>query len=56
MTTRATAAVVNQIQGVIEDNSTANITSLLKGGSGTWLYSPAPASYVTTAAPTESLP
>ena len=47
------AAVVNQIQGVLEDNSTANVTSLLKGGSGTWLYAPAPASYV-TAAPTDA--
>src|SRR5262249_21879028 len=45
----ANAAVVNQIQGVIEDATATNATSLLKGGSGTWLYAPAPSSYVTTA-------
>ncbi|HEY5312354.1 MAG TPA: autotransporter-associated beta strand repeat-containing protein, partial [Pirellulales bacterium] len=43
------ASVVNRLQGVLQDNSTASITSLVKGGSGTWLYAPAPSSYVTTA-------
>ena len=43
-------AVVNTIQGVIEDNSTTAITSLVKGGSGTWLYARRlTANYVTTA-------
>ncbi len=43
-----TAAVINQITGVIQDNATVNIsnkTSLLKGGSGTWLYAPTASTY-----------
>ena len=46
-----TATVVNQIEGVIQDNSTSAITSLVKAGSGTWQYAPAPSSYA-TAVPT----
>lgn len=44
----STAAVVNQISGVITDNfttATTSKTSLFKGGSGTWLYAPAASSY-----------
>ena len=48
------SAVVNAITGVIQDDvnssTAADITSLVKGGSGTWLYAPTPTSYVTTAA------
>src|SRR6202035_4677005 len=42
----ANASVINQIQGLIQDESAINITSLIKGGSGTWLYSPAAATFV----------
>ena len=43
-----TAALINQITGLIQDNATvtANKTSLLKGGGGTWLYAPTASSYV----------
>ncbi|WP_395730694.1 autotransporter-associated beta strand repeat-containing protein [Prosthecobacter sp.] len=46
-----TPAVINQITGVILDNGTlaANRTSLLKGGSGTWLYAPAASAYAAAA-------
>ena len=40
------SAVVNQIQGLIQDESTLNVTSLIKGGSGSWLYSPAASTFV----------
>ncbi|OYW76067.1 MAG: hypothetical protein B7Z37_10495, partial [Verrucomicrobia bacterium 12-59-8] len=42
-----TAAVINQITGVIQDNGTLaiNKTSLIKGGSGTWLYAPTASTY-----------
>ena len=47
-------AVINVISGVIQDNSATNITSLIKGGNGTWLYSPNGSTYAnaTVAAPT----
>jgi autotransporter-associated beta strand protein len=35
----------NTIQGVIQNNAGANITSLAKSGNGTWLYSPQAANY-----------
>jgi autotransporter-associated beta strand protein len=38
-------AIVNQITGVIQDNTAVNTTSLLKSGNGTWLYAPAASSY-----------
>jgi autotransporter-associated beta strand protein len=40
----------NTIGGVIQNNSGTNTTSLVKIGSGTWLYAPSASSYVTTAA------
>ncbi|OYW30456.1 MAG: hypothetical protein B7Z47_03580, partial [Chthoniobacter sp. 12-60-6] len=45
------AAVINQITGVILDNAVlvASRTSLLKGGSGTWLYAPTASSYAAAA-------
>ena len=46
----STSSVVNQVLGVIQDNSAANITSLVKVGTNTWQYSPSPSTYVTTAA------
>ncbi len=44
-------AVINQITGLILDNATlaANKTSLVKGGSGTWLYAPTASSYAAAA-------
>ena len=53
----ANSAVINQIQGLIQDESALNITSLLKGGSGTWLYAPAASTFVspTTAAATTTI-
>jgi autotransporter-associated beta strand protein len=42
----------NEIAGVITNNSGTNTTSLVKFGSGTWLYDPAPATYSAGAAPT----
>ncbi|EDY18785.1 autotransporter-associated beta strand repeat protein [Chthoniobacter flavus Ellin428] len=44
------STLANEIQGVIQDNTGTNKTSLVKIGSGTWLYDPAASSYVTTAA------
>ncbi|GEP44951.1 autotransporter-associated beta strand repeat-containing protein [Brevifollis gellanilyticus] len=41
----AGAAIVNTVNGVIQNNTTANPTNLAKIGSGTWLYSPAAANY-----------
>ncbi|HEX3655228.1 MAG TPA: autotransporter-associated beta strand repeat-containing protein, partial [Pirellulales bacterium] len=43
------ASVANTIAGVIQDNSTTYTTSLIKNGSGTWLYAPTASIYVTTA-------
>ena len=42
-------AIVNQISGVIQDNTAVNTTGLLKGGNGTWLYAPTAASYASAA-------
>ncbi|MEO6750351.1 MAG: autotransporter-associated beta strand repeat-containing protein, partial [Chthoniobacteraceae bacterium] len=44
------STLANEIQGVIQDNTSTNKTSLVKIGSGTWLYDPSASSYVTTAA------
>ncbi|MFZ2278582.1 MAG: autotransporter-associated beta strand repeat-containing protein, partial [Prosthecobacter sp.] len=40
----------NEIRGVIQDNTTTNKTSLVKIGSGTWLYDPSASNYVTAGA------
>jgi autotransporter-associated beta strand protein len=45
----APAAVINEIRGVIQDNTGTNKTSLVKMGSSTWLYNPAAANYSSTA-------
>ncbi|MEY3852342.1 MAG: hypothetical protein RI910_1322, partial [Verrucomicrobiota bacterium] len=45
----APASVVNEIRGVIQDNTGANKTSLVKIGSSTWLYAPSAANYASTA-------
>ncbi|OYW77349.1 MAG: hypothetical protein B7Z37_04700 [Verrucomicrobia bacterium 12-59-8] len=39
------SSIINQIQGVIQNNSGTNTTSLAKVGSDTWLYAPAAGSY-----------
>ncbi|WP_397381393.1 autotransporter-associated beta strand repeat-containing protein, partial [Prosthecobacter sp.] len=44
------SALQNEIQGVIQDNTTTNKTSLVKIGSGTWLYDPSASNYVTAGA------
>lgn len=41
----ANGGIVNQIQGVIQDNAAGNKTSLFKSGPATWLYAPAPGSF-----------
>ncbi len=41
----ATGTIINQIQGVIQDNASANKTSIIKAGGSTWLYAPAGASF-----------
>ena len=45
----APAAVINEIRGVIQDNTGTNKTSLIKIGSSTWLYAPTAANYASTA-------
>ena len=45
----ASASVVNELRGVLQDNTTTNKTSLVKMGASTWLYVPAAASFVSTA-------
>ncbi len=40
-------SIVNEIGGVINNNTAANITSLAKVGTNTWLYSPAAGTYAT---------
>ncbi|MEI9897818.1 MAG: autotransporter-associated beta strand repeat-containing protein [Chthoniobacter sp.] len=51
--TSADAAIINEIQGVIQDSS-SGATGLTKTGSTTWLYDPATTNYSAGAAPTWS--
>ena len=41
-----TNSSINEIQGLLTDNSALNKTTLIKLGAGTWLYDPATANYV----------
>ena len=45
----APASVVNELRGVIQENTTTNKTSLIKLGASTWLYVPAAANYSSVA-------
>ncbi|MEK0445912.1 MAG: hypothetical protein RLZZ399_1233, partial [Verrucomicrobiota bacterium] len=41
------SAVLNELQGVIQNNGPTNRTSLTKVGAGSWLYSPVASNYAT---------
>lgn len=41
----AAGSIVNEIRGVIQENSAPNKTSIIKAGGTTWLYAPAVASF-----------
>ncbi len=45
----ASSNLINTVSGVIQNNSSTNLTSLTKVGTDTWLYSPSAASYGTGA-------